>query len=96
MKNARKIFVLLCGLGVIYSITAASDQSNENSRLQNKKNVSSELNSIITSEQQNECFDLMMAEWFNSFNQFQQNGNSISEADEKASEIAVEYYGKCD
>lgn len=51
---------------------------------------------IAAAEIENEdCLDARMTLWFDSFNQFQNDGLSMEEADRKAAELADRAYNDC-
>jgi hypothetical protein len=54
-------------------------------------------NNIATAaiEDNEDCLDARMTLWFDSFNQFQNDGLSMEEADRKAAELADRAYNDC-
>lgn len=55
-----------------------------------------ELNQVIASESIDECFDNTMTTWFEEFNENQENGADMSEADESASKLALASFSNCE
>ncbi|MDH5476036.1 MAG: hypothetical protein OEX22_10125 [Cyclobacteriaceae bacterium] len=54
-----------------------------------------QLNEIILSDSNDECFEDTMETWFIEFNETQENGASMTEADEKASLLAIASFNDC-
>lgn len=59
------------------------------------QSASSQFSEVIAAENIDECYDETMNSWFIEFNNNQESGASMSEADEKASEKALSGYDNC-
>lgn len=54
------------------------------------------LNDVIVSNPIDECFDSSMETWFVEFNENQKGGATMSEADNKASQLALASFSDCE
>ena len=54
------------------------------------------LNEVIATENIDECYDTTMETWFVEFNDFQDHGATMSDADKKASKLALASYSECE
>lgn len=86
----RKVFTLLASCGVFYLIAASN--SNFTDPLL-KQNIG--ISALLTSSEDNQCFDLLLDTWFIEFVKLQDQGYSIKNADDIASKKATVNYKRC-
>jgi len=54
-----------------------------------------QLNKVVADKSMDECYDKTMDSWFIEFNENQNNGATMDEADQKAAETALLSYDEC-
>lgn len=54
------------------------------------------LNEVIATESIDDCYDTTMETWFVEFNENQDNGATMSDADKKASKLALASFKDCE
>ena len=92
----RKVFILICSVGVIYSITALSGKNFKSDEVNYGVEISANLNSTAINQVADDCFDEFMEVWFEEFNGLQNKGFNSEKADNLASYEAIKVLKTCD